>query len=134
MGVTSQIVENPVRGQPFHLPQGGDQQDDFIYNKDSAYGIYLATVTQSLRSRVFNIGSGAGATLNDFARILRRHIPSADIQIGPGLNFFNSPYPMSGIYDISRARQELGYAPQFDLEKGIADYLESLNRLKLLDD
>ena len=41
---------------------------------------------------------------------------------------------MSGIYDISRARQELGYAPQFDLERGIADYLDSLKRLKLLDD
>src|SRR3990170_3832090 len=134
MGVTSQIVENPARGLPFHLAQGGDQQDDFIYNKDSALGIYLATVTENLRSRVFNIGSGAAATLNDFARILRRHIPGADIQIGPGLNFFNTPYPMSGIYDISRARQELGYTPQFDLERGIADYLDSLKRLKLLDD
>ncbi|OGA20127.1 MAG: hypothetical protein A3H32_02545 [Betaproteobacteria bacterium RIFCSPLOWO2_02_FULL_63_19] len=134
MGVTSQIVEHPARGLPFHLAQGGDQQDDFIYNKDSALGLYLATVTENLKHRVFNIGSGVGATLNDFARILRRHVPSADIEIGPGLNFFNSPYPMSGIYDISRARQELGYAPQYDLDRGIADYLHSLERLKLLDD
>jgi UDP-glucose 4-epimerase len=133
MGVTSQIIENPARGVPFHLAQGGDQQDDFIYNKDSALGIYLATVTENLKSRVFNVGSGVGATLHDFARILRRHLPSADIEIGPGLNFFNSPYPMSGIYDISRAREELGYAPQFDLDRGIADYLEGLKRLQLLD-
>jgi len=134
MGVTSQIVENPARGLPFRLPQGGDQQDDFVYNKDSALGLYLATVAENLTNRVFNIGSGVGATLNDFARILRRYLPNADIDIGPGLNFFNSPYPMSGIYDISRARQELGYSPQYDLEKGIADYLQSLERLKLLDD
>ena len=134
MGVTSQIVENPARGLPFHLAQGGDQQDDFVYNKDSALGLYLATVADNLKSRVFNIGSGVGATLNDFARILRRYLPDADIEIGPGLNFFNAPYPMSGIYDISRARQELGYSPQYDLEKGIADYLQSLAYLKLLDD
>jgi UDP-glucose 4-epimerase len=38
---------------------------------------------------------------------------------------------MYGIYDISRARNELGYRPQFDLERGVADYLESLQRLKL---
>jgi len=39
-------------------------------------------------------------------------------------------YPASSVYDISRARAELGYAPQYDLERGIADYLESLERLK----
>jgi len=40
------------------------------------------------------------------------------------------PYPASNVYDISRARAELGYAPQYDLERGIADYLDSLKRLK----
>ena len=54
----------------------------------------------------------------------------ADIEIGPGLNFLGMPYPASSVYDISRARAELGYAPQYDLERGIADYLESLERLK----
>ena len=46
MGVTSQIVENPFRGQPFHHPAGGEAKDDFIYNKDSALGIFLATVAE----------------------------------------------------------------------------------------
>jgi nucleoside-diphosphate-sugar epimerase len=32
--------------------------------------------------------------------------------------------------DVSRARAELGYAPQHDLERGSADYLDSLKRLK----
>src|SRR6516164_3615459 len=36
MGVTSQIVENPFNGLAFRLAQGGDEKDDFIYNKDSA--------------------------------------------------------------------------------------------------
>src|SRR5262245_56999295 len=36
MGVLSQIVEAPASGQPFQIAQGGDEQDDFIYNKDSA--------------------------------------------------------------------------------------------------
>ena len=65
------------------------------------------------------------------AAILRKHLPNAVIDIGPGLNFLGLPYPMHGVYDISRAQQELGYRPEFDLERGIADYLESLQRLKL---
>ena len=67
MAVMSRIVENPAHGLPFKLEQGGDDKDDFIYNKDSATGIYLATVAGKLKSRVFNIGTGVGVTLKDFA-------------------------------------------------------------------
>jgi UDP-glucose 4-epimerase len=108
MGVTSQIIEAPAKGLPFHLKQGGDEKDDFVYNKDSALGIYLA---------------------NDFADVLRRKIPGADIEIGPGLNFLGAPFPLAGIYDISRARNELGYEPQYDLERAIDDYLAAFKRL-----
>jgi UDP-glucose 4-epimerase len=92
-------------------------------------GIYLATVAGKLEHRVFNIGSGIGQTLNDFAAVLRRRIPNADITIGPGLNFLGLPWPLAGIYDISRARNELGYEPQYDLERAIGDYLETLKHL-----
>jgi UDP-glucose 4-epimerase len=88
-------------------------------------------MAKSLKNRVFNIGTGAGVTLKDVAAILRKHLPNAVIEVGPGLNFLGAAYPMYGIYDISRARNELGYRPQFDLERGVADYLESLQRLKL---
>jgi UDP-glucose 4-epimerase len=130
MGVTSQIVEHPAGGRPFRLAQGGEEKDDFIYNKDSAYGIYLACMAKNPASRVYNIGTGVGHTLEDIARVIRNHLPNADIEIGPGLNFLGMPYPACGIYDISRARAELGYAPQYDLDRGIADYLESLARLR----
>jgi UDP-glucose 4-epimerase len=130
MGVTSRIVEAPAAGQPFKLAEGGDQKDDFIYNNDSALGIYLACTTEKLASRVFNIGSGIGLTLRDFERVLRRHLPKAEIEIGPGLNFLGLPYPMSGVYDVSRAAKELGFKPQYDLERGIADYLDTLRRLQ----
>jgi UDP-glucose 4-epimerase len=45
------------------------------------------------------------------------------------LNFYGFAYPATGIYDISRARAELGYQPEYDLERGIADYLKSLKQL-----
>jgi UDP-glucose 4-epimerase len=131
MGVTSQIVENPFNGMPFHHPYGGEAKDDFIYNKDSALGIYLATVAEKVPSRVYNIGSGLGLTLHDFAAVLRKKIPGADIEIGPGVNFLGMPYPPHGIYDITRARNELGFSPEYDLDRGIADYLYSLERMRL---
>ena len=61
---------------------------------------------------------------------MRKHIPNADITIGPGLNFLGMPYPAHGVYDISRARNELGFKPAYDIEAGIADYLLSLKAMK----
>jgi UDP-glucose 4-epimerase len=130
MGVTSQIVENPFNGLPFHHPYGGDAKDDFIYNKDSALAVYLASITDRVPSRVYNIGSGEGLTLNDFAAVIRKQIPGADIRIGPGDNFLGMPYPPHGIYDVSRARSELGFRPEYNIEQAIADYIASLKRMK----
>jgi UDP-glucose 4-epimerase len=129
MAVMSRIVENPAHGLPFKLEKGGDDKDDFIYNKDSATGIYLATVAGKLKSRVFNIGTGVGVTLKDFARVIKKHIPNAQMEIGDGLNFYGFAYPATGVYDITRAREELGYKPEYDLERGIADYLAALKQL-----
>ncbi len=130
MGVTSDIVENPFNGVPFRHPYGADAKDDFVYNKDSAYGIYLATIAEKVPSRVYNIGSGERHSLGDIAAAVRKKIPGAEIEIGPGTNFFGTPYPLHGIYDISRARAELGFKPQYDIESGVADYIASLERMR----
>ena len=130
MGVTSQIVEAPFNGEPFHHPYGAEAKDDFIYNKDSALGIYLATTADRVPSRVYNIGSGEGLTLNDIAAAVRKQIPKADIKIGPGDNFLGMPYPPHGVYDVSRARKELGFKPEYDVDKAIADYVASLERMR----
>src|SRR5260370_11686424 len=111
MGVTSAIVENPASGLPFRLAQGGDEKDDFIYNKDSAYGIYLACTAKNPKSRVYNIGTGIGVTLNDLACVIRKHLPQPVIEFGPGLNFLGMPYPASYLSDIPRPPPDSDYPP-----------------------
>ena len=130
MGVTSQIVEAPFNGLPFHHPYGCEAKDDFVYNKDSALGVYLATIATKVPSRVYNIGSGEGCTLNEFAAAIRKRIPGADITIGPGDNFLGMPYPPHGVYDVARARSELGFEPEYDFDRAVADYVDSLERMR----
>lgn len=130
MGVTSQIVENPFHGLPFIHPHGAEAKDDFIYNKDSALGIYLATIADSVPSRVYNIGSGIGLSLGDIAAAVRKRIPGAKIEIGPGDNFLGMPYPPHGIYDVTRARNELGFKPEYDVERAVADYVDTLEWMR----
>jgi hypothetical protein len=56
-----------------------------------------------VKSRVYNIGTGVGVTLRDFERVIKKHIPNAQMEIGGGLNFYGFAYPATGVYDISRA-------------------------------
>jgi hypothetical protein len=39
--------------------------------------------------------------------------------------------PIYGRMDITRAAADLGYTPEYDLARGVADYVESLRRLDL---
>jgi UDP-glucose 4-epimerase len=125
----SRLVEHAMAGQPARLPQGGDQPDDMIYHRDIAHAIVLALDATALVHRVFNIGRGEAATMRDFSEAVRRVIPGATLEIGPGLDYYGSGIPYYSVYDISRARKELGFEPRFDLEAGVRDYVATMHRL-----
>ena len=61
---------------------------------------------------------------------MRKYIPGADIKIGPGDNFLGMPYPPHGIYDVTRAREELGFKPEYDIDRAVVDYIASLERMR----
>lgn len=129
LAMHSVILENAMLGQPVRIPSGGDQREDVTYVRDVARAIALATHAENLGHHVFHIGTGRGVTLHDTAQVVRRLYPHADIQIGPGLDCFQVGYSLYAIMDISRARAELGYEPEFNLEAGMKDYVALLDRL-----
>ena len=125
------IIENAMLGKPFRYPQGGDQKEDMIYHKDSAEGVALACMTKGLTHSVFNIGTGVGTTMFDFAAAVKKLYPATQIEIGPGLDFLMKGYGTYCVYDISRAKKELGFTPRYGVEEGVADYIEMMGRLKI---
>jgi UDP-glucose 4-epimerase len=127
----SKLIESAMLAKTGRLPQGGDQPDDMIYHRDIAQAIVRACFVDKLEHRVFNIGRGVPATMREFAEAVRRVIPGASLEIGSGLDYFGLGVPYYCIYDISRARQELGYEPEYDLERGVNDYVETMRRLKI---
>jgi len=131
MSVISQIIEGAYSGKPVKIEKGGDQKDDMIYNKDVAYGIYLACIARELNHPTYNIGTGTGHTLKDVAEEVKRVIPEANIQIGPGLHYMEGPTHYYSVYDITRARQDLGFSPKFTLRKSIEDYIETIQKLEI---
>ena len=131
LALYGKIIEDAFAGREISIPRGGDQRNDVVYVGDVAHSIVLALNAEDLTQWTFNVGTGKGVTLKDFADVLKRLFPEAKIDIGPGLDFRDGYKQSYCVFDITKAREQLGYEPQYDLEKGIDDYIESIRRLGL---
>ena len=120
------MIANAIQGKHTVITDGGDEKSDLVYVKDVANGIVLACFAQNLKHHAFNIASGQGHKLGDFANAIKEILPKATFDIGPGLS--ESGYC---ILDISKAENELGYQPRFTLEEGIRDCVKSMKRLNI---
>lgn len=118
-------VEDAARGQPIIMPRS-DAVADWTYAGDAAKAAWLALTAADLPHRLYNVGAQR-APIGDFTAALRDLLPGADITVceseGPG----NAHKPM----DSTRLRDDLGFAPNFSLKDGLADYLE---RIRIFDD
>lgn len=103
---------------------------DLTYVKDIARGIGLIALAQTLAYPVYNIGSGRAPSYGEFARAVRAAVPGFEIELPSRLGRgpqTQAPGSMDGRWmDISRARIELGYQPQFSVDAAIADYADWL--------
>ena len=131
LALYGKVIEDAMAGREFSIPRGGDQRNDVVYVGDVAHSIVLALNAEGLTQGTFNIGTGRGVTLKDFAAVLKRIFPDSRIDIGPGLDFREGYKQSYCIFDIGKAREQLGYEPQYDLERGIEDYLASIRKLDL---
>jgi UDP-glucose 4-epimerase len=128
----SRILESALSGTPVRIPQGSDQRADMIYVDDVAEGIALATLKDQLRHTAYNISTGRGESIVEFADAVKAVVKGADIEVGPGLDFFE--YGSTGGYylmDPSRAREDLGFEARFSLQDGVRAYVETMRRLQL---
>lgn len=128
--VLSVIVEGAIRGEPVRVPRGGDQVDDIIYVEDAAEGVVCAARARSRRHTVYNIGTGVGTRIADFAARVRAVLGPADIEIGPGLGYMGDD-PVYGVLDVGRAREDLGFSCEPDVDGALIRYAALMERLAL---
>ena len=124
--IQGRMIENAAKGLETSIPQGKDQKTDLVYIKDVAKAITTACFKPELKGRVYHIGSGEGTTLLDLAREIRKFFPTVRIEVGPGIDYLGDNRSHYCVFDITRAREELGFTPQFLIGKGVEDYIRNL--------
>ncbi len=109
-------------GQRPRIFKFGEQQRDFVYVKDIVQGCLRAA--QAKQSGIYNLGSGVARSFNDLVQILNR---SLNTSFEP--EYIENPHTHYQNFtqaDLTNARKDLGYEPQFSFEQGVADYMKWL--------
>ncbi len=103
-----------------------DDQADWIYVKDLARGIQLLQSTEKLSHSIYNVGSGRAASLKETFEAVKRAVPEAKASaLKPG----RTPnLPTNPVMDLSRITADTGYEPEYDIDRGIAEYIEWLRK------
>lgn len=125
MSLASSIVEDAVAGRTVRIERGGDQRDDYIYAVPAAEAIVAAALHPApLKHHVYNIGSGRGTSLTEYAALVKSEVPEARQEIGPGLDPMGFGVSYYSVFDCSRAA-EFGFEPP-DLQAGIHAFVAAL--------
>lgn len=125
-----QMVRAAVTGEPAKIawPYG---PAEILYGKDAAKGTVLAVLKDKFKNQLFHIGNGVLVSGDEILAAVRKCFPGADIDLVKGNN--PMPYPESRLSsDFTRAKDELGYEPDYDLDKAVVDYAATLTKLENL--
>ena len=122
------IIEKPALGESYSV-EYGDQAIDWQHVEDIAQAFRRAAFTpeEDLTQRVYNV-RGVLATVQKAADTVRGIMPDADIEVsGEG------ELPWTQNLDMTKAREDLGYEVQYDLESGFRKYINVLREDAGLD-
>lgn len=127
-GVIPILMARVLQNAPISLLGYGNIVRDYLYVSDLVHACYEAA-KQHGSSRVFNVGSGIGTTLNQLVDFIEEIAgePIPHIERLP-LRPFDVPHI---VLDISLAQQELAWSPQVNLRDGMQltwDWLTSQRR------
>ena len=122
------IVEKPALGEAFSV-EYGDQAIDWQHVRDIAQSFRCAAFApeEDLTQRVYNV-RGELATIREAAEAVQRIIPEADLTVSD-----EGELPWTQKLDMTKAQEDLGYDPEYDLESGFRQYIDVLREEAGLD-
>lgn len=113
------FIENALTGKEITLHGDGSDRLDFTYIGDLVRGIERVIENEKSRNETFNLTYGESRSLADMARVMKRHFPNLNVNYLPK----DKLTPDRGTLCVDKARDLIGYNPEFPLEQGYVDYI-----------
>lgn len=118
-GVIARFGTRLMLGKPAIIYEDGRQLKDVIHVQDVVAANLRAMESEGGDYEVFNLGLGQPIGVSQIAEILARHFPGAPPPVLTGQ--FRAGDARHGWADVSKARDRLGWEPQWQPERGFAD-------------
>jgi UDP-glucose 4-epimerase len=117
--VIASFMERALRGEPLRIDGDGAQERAFVYVEDLAAAHVLA-LAPTAQNRTYNLEANEPISIRRLAETIGALVGDVEVTFGP---------PRPGDYRATRvsserARRELGWQPQFDLEAGLRRTLD----------
>lgn len=114
------FTRRALKGKKIEIFGDGEQTRDFTYIKDVIKAQNLCLKERVGGGETYNIGSGEGVTINELAEKIIEMTDSESqiIHTNPRRGDMRHTWA-----DISKAEEELGWNPDYDLEKGLEEFV-----------
>lgn len=112
-----------LKGETVYINGDGETSRDFCYIDNVVQANILASfAVGDARNKIYNVAFGERTTLNELFDLIKseviRHKPDASGAV-PTYRDFRAGDVRHSLADISRAKNLLGYAPQYDPRQGL---------------
>ncbi len=105
-----------LQGRPVVMPPD-DQLGDWIYGMDAADVWYRALTVENPPHRLYNMKAQA-IRMEEWKNTLLKLLPEAQITVS------SEPVEIDRLMSNKRLRTDLGWEPQYTVEKAMAEYIE----------
>lgn len=110
------FITRMMAGEPCLIYGDGEQTRDFTYVADCVRANLLACSAPNAAGKVYNIACGGQISVNQLHQALKNVIPTGVDSVHESARAGDIKHSFA---DISRARKELSFQPQYSLEKGL---------------
>ena len=125
-------IEETLKGNPYVVLAEPGTRCPAIYFKDAARALWrLANApAEAIRTKVYNIAAtGPAFSARELVDTVRLRLPRAEISFEPDPEIVTLIEHLGRLdLDDSKARQEWGWAPSYDLGAMVDDFIEEFNQ------
>lgn len=118
--VSQIFLENAVAGVPSTFRGDKDEKLDFTYINDLVQGLVLAGFHERAKGEIFNITFGNARPVLQLIEVLRGLVKDVRVSVEDR----DQATPIRGTLSNKKARELVGFNPEYDLETGYTKYVE----------
>jgi dTDP-L-rhamnose 4-epimerase len=131
-GILSIFSTQILNNNNINIFEDGFESRDFVYINDVVDATILGITKDAANYEVFNVGSGKATTVVDVAMKLKENFNSkVEIKVTGNFRLGDIRHNYA---DLSKINNKLSFAPQYDFETGIHEFVNWVKSQEVVED